>query len=220
MKKEKNPVLVVLCMFLLLTIIVLPPTLRKLIPREEITNQKEEKNSIAVLKCSKTFLEEQYEETATVKYVNGKISTNRILYKKLEELSKESKENKNENNGNQGGVTVTPNEDSNIPLEETNPPAEENNNAVVDNLTTPDIETTENEESSAFKTVSEAVAYFKSLNNINIKELESKINILINKKSITDNVDDMKLINYYQDKISDQQSYYESIGYTCNILES
>ncbi len=218
MKKEKSPILVVLCMLLLLTVIVFPPTLRKLIPREEITNQKEEKNSIAVLKCSKPFLEEQYEETTTAKYINGKISTNRILYKKIEELPEDKKENTN--NENQGGTTEIPSDTPNTIPEVTNPPIEGSNNGVEQTPIAPDVESPENSESSAFKTVSEALAYFKSLNNINIQESESKINILINKKSITDNADDMKLVNYFQDKISDQQSYYESIGYTCNILES
>ncbi len=218
MKKERNPILVVLCMILLLAVIAIPPTLRKLIPREEIPSQKEEKNSIAVLKCSKTFKEEQYEEMATTKYINGKISTNRILYQKIEELPEDKKENAT--NENQGDTTEIPSDTPNTIPEVTNPPTEESNNGVEQTPTTPDVETPENSESSVFKTVNEALAYFKSLNNINIKETDSKINILINKKSITDNADDMKLVNYFQDKLSDQQSYYESIGYTCNILES
>ncbi len=218
MKKERNPILVVLCMILLLAVIALPPTFRKLIPREEITSQKEEKNSIAVLKCSKTFTEEQYEETTTTKYINGKISTNRILYQKIEELPEDKKENTT--NENQGGTTEIPSDTPNTIPEVTNPSIGESNNGVEQTPITSDVETPENSESSAFKTVNEALAYFKSLNNINIKETDSKINILINKKSITDNADDMKLVNYFQDKISDQQSYYESIGYTCSILES
>lgn len=227
MKKERNPIVVVLCMLLLLTVIVLPPTLRKLIPREEKEEQKD-KNSITVLTCKKTFVEEQYEETATVRYINGKISTNRILYTKLVEVPEGSSESENENNESQGTTTENPNDNTSTPPEVVEPTPEDSNNGemespITSDTTAPENDTTmdsRNEESSAFKTVGEELAYFKSLNKINIKEAETKINVLINKKSITDNADDMKLINFFQDKLSDQQVYYESIGYTCSISES
>lgn len=226
MKKERNPIVVVLCMLLLLTVIVLPPTLRKLIPREEKEEQKD-KNSITVLTCKKTFAEEQYEETATIRYINGKISTNRILYTKLVAIPKDSSEPGNENDESQGTTTENPGDSVNTPPAVTAPTTEGTNNGKIENSTTdttpPNNETStidENGENSAFQTVSEELTYFKSLNKLNIKETEEKINIIINKKSITDNADDTKLSNYFQDKLSSQQEYYESIGYSCSILES
>lgn len=223
MKKERNPIVVVLCMLLLLTVIVLPPVFRKLVPREEVNNQKDEKSSIAVLKCNKTFMEEQYEENTTIKYINGKISTNRIIYTKLEEDSAEDNTNAEGNsNQSQGDNTVNSPADTNTPTGETTPITENNTTSGTESPTVPEEAASgnESEDSSSFKTVKDELNYFKSLNNINVKEEESQITILINKKSITDNADDMRLINYFQDKLSNQQAYYESIGYTCNVLES
>lgn len=87
MKKEKSPVLVVSCIFLLLLLIVLPPVFRALIPD---TSQYEDisatENKISLLQCSRTFSSELYQVNIKVKYLNQNIISNTITYTKLESL--------------------------------------------------------------------------------------------------------------------------------------
>lgn len=168
MKKERNKVVVVLCMILLLVPIILPPVFRKFIPKEEVNSQIENKSKIELLKCRRVFLEELYEVNSSTRYMDGKISTNKIIYNKL----------------------ITPPEDY--------------------------VE----KEMINHTTVAEEFAYFSSLNNINIETNEKATTVILNKDSIRNNTTDANLTLYLQEDIVNQKSFYENMGYTCNILES
>lgn len=86
MKKEKSPILVIICILVLLIFIVLPPLFRKYIPKPEIDNSQVNKVSLKVLKCEKYFKEELYHVTSDSKYKNNQIDNNKIVYEKLQQV--------------------------------------------------------------------------------------------------------------------------------------
>ena len=57
MKKEKSPILVILTIFFLSLFIILPPTFRKLVPKEE---KKKTISKLTVVICNKMYTSELY----------------------------------------------------------------------------------------------------------------------------------------------------------------
>lgn len=155
-------------MILLLVPIVVPPVFRSLIPKEEVNEQIENKASIELLKCKRVFLEELYEVNSSIRYMDGKISTNKIIYNKLESIP---------------------------------------NNYVEKEIVNP-------------ITVAEEIGYFSSLSSLNITTNESSTTVILNEESIRNNLNDANLTLYLQEDITNQKTFYENMGYTCNILES
>lgn len=155
-------------MILLLVPIVVPPVFRSLIPKEEVNEQIENKASIELLKCKRVFLEELYEVNSSIRYMDGKISTNKIIYNKLDSIP---------------------------------------NNYVEKEIVNP-------------ITVAEEIGYFSSLSSLNITTNESSTTVILNEESIRNNLNDANLTLYLQEDITNQKTFYENMGYTCNILES
>ena len=68
-------------------------------------------------------------------------------------------------------------------------------------------------------TVNDEYTYLSSLNGLTpIDNSNSKI-ITINDSSIKNNINEIRLSNYYQKDINKQKKFYEDMGYTCNILK-
>lgn len=88
MKKEKSPIIVILCIVFLSTFIILPPTFRSLIPKN---NSKKENNTssnmpkLVVINCNKTYPNELYQVNSKTKFVNN-TQVNVITYQKLDSL--------------------------------------------------------------------------------------------------------------------------------------
>lgn len=68
-------------------------------------------------------------------------------------------------------------------------------------------------------TVNEEYALFKSLNNVDISTEGTATIIKIDQSLIDNNLDNSHLPNYYQ-PLEEQRLFYESMGYTCNELDS
>ena len=72
MKKEKSPVLVVLCIFLLSLFVVLPPTFRKLIPKNLVdTVSQNQQSKLVIVSCNRIYQDELYQVNSKTKYVDG-----------------------------------------------------------------------------------------------------------------------------------------------------
>ena len=90
-KREKSDFinfLLIFAIFILLTIIITPPVLRKVMPKLSLEKPNDDKN-IIVLACNAYNIEEQYEITSRSKYVDDVLLQNIITYKKInpEDLS-------------------------------------------------------------------------------------------------------------------------------------
>ncbi len=85
MKKERNPIVVLLTMFFLSLFIILPPTFRSLIPKDE-TPATPDIPKLAIVKCNKVFSQELYQVVSKTKYVDGFPVNNIITYEKLTSL--------------------------------------------------------------------------------------------------------------------------------------
>ena len=87
MKKEKSPVLVILCIFLLSLFVVLPPTFRKLIPKNLVdTVSQNQQSKLVIVSCNRIYQDELYQVNSKTKYVDGTPSSNTITYQKLDIL--------------------------------------------------------------------------------------------------------------------------------------
>lgn len=88
MKKEKSPILVIFCIFLLSLFIILPPVFRKMLPREEETNNQEElqQPKLVVVNCNITYPNELYQISSRTKYSGDNPPINTITFTKLETL--------------------------------------------------------------------------------------------------------------------------------------
>lgn len=107
MKREKSPILVVICMLFLLIFIIVPPVFRKYIPKQIDTNSTEKvKNTIKILKCNKTFSNEFYQVNSSTKYVDDKIVSNTIRYQKIDSTQNNNSENNQNSNSNEDNVTL------------------------------------------------------------------------------------------------------------------
>lgn len=170
MKKEKSPVVVILCIIFLSLFIILPPTFRKLIPKQSIssnTNQNDIKPKLIIINCNKIFVNEMYQVNSKTKYVDS-VPTNTITYQKITSLPE-------------------------------------------------DYTQTSNDETT---TVEEEIAHFKSLVNINEVDQETSTRFVIDSNLVSSNPTDQMLINYLSNSPDSQKLYFESIGYTCNRMES
>lgn len=83
-KKKSDYVnsLLVLTICLLFIFIIAPPILRKLMPKQVISENEKNKNAI-ILACTGINQTEQYKITSRTKYIDGKIKQNIITYTKL-----------------------------------------------------------------------------------------------------------------------------------------
>ena len=90
MKKERNPLTVILSIFFLSLFVILPPTFRNLIPKEEIMPSSESVGSLVIINCNKTYQDELYKVLSKSKYVNGKLNTNTLTYTKLGQVDSNS----------------------------------------------------------------------------------------------------------------------------------
>lgn len=99
MKTEKSPILVIFCIFLLLSFIVVPPIFRKYIPKEDHTNmQNKNQNHILILTCSKIYVTEKMNVTSKTKYINHEPIHNVVSYENIiEEKNIESTEEEETN---------------------------------------------------------------------------------------------------------------------------
>ena len=88
MKKEKSPVLVVFCIFLLSLFVILPPVFRKMLPKEEETNNQEElqQPKLVVVNCNIIYPNELYQVSSRTKYSGDNPPVNTITFTKLETL--------------------------------------------------------------------------------------------------------------------------------------
>ncbi len=67
--------------------------------------------------------------------------------------------------------------------------------------------------------VSDEYNMFNSLKNIKVNNNNDLVTVTIDQELINDNKENTDLINYYQ-ALEEEQSFYENMGYTCNVLES
>lgn len=170
MKKEKSPVVVILSIVFLSLFIILPPTFRKLVPKQTISNNKNQNDirpKLIIINCNKIYVNEMYQVNSKTKYVDN-VPTNTVTYQK---------------------ITTLPD----------------------------DYTQTSNDEST---TAEEEIAYFKSLVNINEVSQETSTRFVIDNNLISSNPADQTLINYLSNSPDTQKLYFESIGYTCNRMES
>lgn len=170
MKKEKSPVVVILCIIFLSLFIILPPTFRKLIPKQTISNNQNQNDirpKLIIINCNKIFVNEMYQVNSKTKYVDN-VPTNTVTYQKITSLP--------------------------------------------DNYT----QTSNNETTTA----EEEIAHFKSLVNINEVSQETTTRFVIDSNLISSNPADKMLVNYLSNSPDSQKLYFESIGYTCNRMES
>ena len=88
MKKEKSPIVVVLCIIFLSLFIILPPTFRTLIPKSKTKNNTSSSSNnpkIILVNCNKIYSNELYQVNSKTKFVNNS-PTNVITYQKLDTL--------------------------------------------------------------------------------------------------------------------------------------
>lgn len=83
MKKEKSPILVICCILFLSFFIALPPLFRMMIPEKDIVVEKETKDKIVFLKCSRYYKTDLYKVSSSVKYKNELIDSNTITIEKI-----------------------------------------------------------------------------------------------------------------------------------------
>lgn len=87
MKKEKSPVLVIFCIFLLSLFVILPPTFRSIIPKEEVnTNQELEIKKIMIVNCNMIYPDELYQVNSRTRYTDGIPPINNLTFTKLDAL--------------------------------------------------------------------------------------------------------------------------------------
>lgn len=89
MKKEKSPVLVIFCIFLLSLLIILPPVFRKYIPKEDINDKEylqQERSKLVIVNCNRIYQDELYQVRSKTKYVDGVLDSNILTYQLLETL--------------------------------------------------------------------------------------------------------------------------------------
>lgn len=79
-KKEKSTILVLFTIFILLVFIVLPPVFRAVFPKTISNEINQTTEKIDVLYCKIDDLEEGYNISIHVRYLNGKIKKNTITY--------------------------------------------------------------------------------------------------------------------------------------------
>lgn len=84
--------LLILAIFLLMSFIIVPPVLRKVLPKN-IATPSEKKENITMLSCTGINVDEQYMVNSRVKYVDGITKQNIITYTKLnpDEVSERTK---------------------------------------------------------------------------------------------------------------------------------
>lgn len=166
MKKERSPILVILCIFILLLFIIIPPVLRNCLPKEETVKENINLDKLTILSCQKTFSNELYIVTSKTKYRNNYIESNIINYQKITDPS-----------------TVT-----------------------------------ETDQTNTVSAINEFNA-FKAFSNINIVESDTLSTVTIDNDTINNNPQSTELKNYFQE-LNGQKGFYESMGYTCNTMES
>lgn len=84
-KKEKSDFinfLLIFAIFILLSIIITPPILRKLMPKLSITKPTDDQK-MTVLVCTAYNIEEQYKITSRSKYIDDNLLQNIITYEKI-----------------------------------------------------------------------------------------------------------------------------------------
>lgn len=169
MKKEKSPVLVIFCIFLLSLLVILPPTFRKIFPKEEINdsvNQTQQK--LIIVNCNIIYPNELYQVNSRTKYVEGNSPINTMTFTKLEILPE---------NYTQSAIIPT-------------------------------------------TTASDNLLYLKSIPNIQYTENGNITTFTIDNTIISSLSDDQKILGYLSDDYTIQKNTFETLGYTCNILES
>ena len=170
MKKEKSPVLVVFCIFLLSLFVILPPVFRKMIPRKEETNNQEElqRPKLVIVNCNIIYPNELYQVNSRTKYSGDNPPVNTIGFTKLE--------------------------------------------ALPENYQPSNIVPTTN--------VTEELTYLKSIPNIQFIENQNVTTFTIDNAIISSIPDDVKISQYLSEDYDMQKTTFETLGYTCNILES
>ena len=93
-KSDYVNILLVLTICLLLIVIIAPPVLRKLMPKQVISENEKNKNAI-ILICTGINQTEQYKITSRTKYIDGKIKQNIITYTKLTDAELVAEANSN-----------------------------------------------------------------------------------------------------------------------------
>ena len=87
MKKEKSPILVIVCILFLSSFFIFAPVFRAYIPNDDIVVESPPvQDKIQVLKCNKYFKEELFKVSSSVKYRNDLIEENTITYEKIEKV--------------------------------------------------------------------------------------------------------------------------------------
>ena len=87
MKKEKSPILVIVCILFLSSFIILPPVFRAYIPNDDnLIESPPVQDKKQVLKSKKYFKEELFKVSSSVKYRNDLIEENTITYEKIEKV--------------------------------------------------------------------------------------------------------------------------------------
>ena len=176
MKKEKSPILVILTIFFLSLFIILPPTFRKLVPKEE---KKKTISKLTVVICNKMYTSELYRVNSKTKYDSDGTIVNTITYTVID------------------ASQIQQNTEQSI----------ENYEQVQENNDTTD-------------SIAAELNYFKSIPNLDIVDSVGSTVVTINQREIDSHPTESKLISYLSDNPKSQKSFYEELGYTCNIIES
>ena len=170
MKKEKSPVLVIFCIFLLSLFVILPPTFRNLFPKQEKSNTQnnQQQQKIVIVNCNKIYPNELYQVNSRTKYITNSDPVNTMSFTKLDVLP-----------------------ENYTPVTETTP------TSVLAELT-----------------------YLKNISDIQYIENQNITTFTLDNIIISSMPEDTKLSSYLADDYATQKQTYESLGYTCNILES
>lgn len=68
------------------------------------------------------------------------------------------------------------------------------------------------------KTAAEEIALFRSFSDIKINENDTSISVTLKTENIENNSSNLELANYLQSNIDQQEMFYMSQGYSCEVL--
>lgn len=216
MKKERNPLVVILSIFFLSLFVILPPTFRNLIPREESNIPSNGTNrSLVIVSCNKIYEDELYKVVSKSKYVNGKLNSNTITYTKLEQTADSN--NKTEADQTQNTVDEQQSADTTNQTEKTTDNTVENNTTIQDNTVKQEAPI-ENKTSTTSEILAE-IDYFKTIPNLQLTEEGNVTTIVIDNDIITSNPHEELLNKNFNSSYSKQMKFYTDKGFTCSKNE-
>ncbi len=220
-KTDFQAILVYVVMLILVLFIALPPIFR-IVLKEEAPANNTPQESITALICRRNV---------TLGQTQYNISTNSTYKEELERVtfsyqSVPVNETTQEETTPENPVVEQPAEQQPVegttetPIVETPQPQE----GVVEETTTPQEDTqvvppTEQTAPLTEASLQEEIAGLKAIPGIQVEEGENTTRLVLTKKAASSLAADSPYLNYFQ-KLENQRTYFESLGYTCSIVKN